>query len=139
MSNKDGKILILPGDGIGPEINNALLRLINCVNENTFYNLDIEEGLIGGASLIASEISSVGLLALELKQESLITDINIRFNTFMRFAIKHAVKNNEPRNLYNLAFHYSALLKGYVDHNKIDLLKQGYFYFKFYSNANLKL
>ena len=56
MSNKDGKILILPGDGIGPEINNALLRLINCVNENTFYNLDIEEGLIGGASYDIFEI-----------------------------------------------------------------------------------
>ena len=52
------------------------------------------------------------ILALELNQENLITDINIRFNTFMRFAIKHAVRNNEPRNLYNLAFHYSALLKG---------------------------
>ena len=45
----------------------------------------------------------------------------------MRFAIKHAVRNNEPRNLYNLAFHYSALLKGYVDYEKTDLLKQSYF------------
>ena len=102
------------------------------------YIRKMENGEYELASLIASEISSVGLLALELKQESLITDINIRFNTFMRFAIKHAVKNNEPRNLYNLAFHYSALLKGYVDHNKIDLLKQGYFYFKFYSNEIYK-
>ena len=102
------------------------------------YIRKMENGEYELASLIASEISSIGLLALELKQESLITDINIRFNTFMRFAIKHAVRNNEPRNLYNLAFHYSALLKGYVDHNKIDLLKQGYFYFKFYSNEIYK-
>ena len=56
----------------------------------------------------------------------------------MRFAIKHAVRNNEPRNLYNLAFHYSSLLKGYVDHNKEELLKQSYFYFKFYSNEIYK-
>ena len=35
MSNKDGKILILPGDGIGPEVNKALLRLINYCNELT--------------------------------------------------------------------------------------------------------
>ena len=98
----------------------------------------MENGEYELASLIASEISSIGLLALKLNQESLITDINIRFNTFMRFAIKHAIKNNEPRNLYNLAFHYSALLKGYVDHEKIDLLKQGYFYFKFYSNEIYK-
>jgi hypothetical protein len=56
----------------------------------------------------------------------------------MRFAIKHAVRNNEPRNLYNLAFHYSSLLKGYVDYNKEELLKQSYFYFKFYSNEIYK-
>jgi len=117
---------------------------------NTFYEVKsfkmmgnsyirkMENGEYELASLIASEISSIGLLALKLNQESLITDINIRFNTFMRFAIKHAIRNNEPRNLYNLAFHYSALLKGYVDHEKMDLLKQGYFYFKFYSNEIYK-
>lgn len=102
------------------------------------YIRKMENGEYELASLIASEISSIGLLALKLNQESLITDINIRFNTFMRFAIKHAVRNNEPRNLYNLAFHYSALLKGYVDHDKSDLLKQSYFYFKFYSNEIFK-
>ena len=102
------------------------------------YIRKMENGEYELASLIASEISSIGLLALKLNQESLITDINIRFNTFMRFAIKHAVRNNEPRNLYNLAFHYSALLKGYVDYEKTDLLKQSYFYFKFYSNEIYK-
>ena len=102
------------------------------------YIRKMENGEYELASLIASEVSSIGLLALDLKQDSLIVDINIRFNTFMRFAIKHAVRNNEPRNLYNLAFHYSALLKGYVDHNKEDLLKQSYFYFKFYSNEIYK-
>ena len=102
------------------------------------YIRKMENGEYELASLIANEISSVGLLALELKQDNLITDINIRFNTFMRFAIKHAVRNNEPRNLYNLAFHYSTLLQGYVDKNKIDLLKMGYFYFKFYSNEIYK-
>ena len=102
------------------------------------YIRKMENGEYELASLIASEISSIGILALKLNQESLITDINIRFNTFMRFAIKHAVRNNEPRNLYNLAFHYSALLKGYVDYEKTDLLKQSYFYFKFYSNEIYK-
>ena len=102
------------------------------------YIRKMENGEYELASLIASDISSVGILALELKQDDLIIDINIRFNTFMRFAIKHAVRNNEPRNLYNLAFHYSTLLQGYVDYNKIDLLKQGYFYFKFYSNEIYK-
>ena len=125
-------------------------QYLDLEERNTFYEVKsfkmmgnsyirkMENGEYELASLIASEISSIGLLALKLNQESLITDINIRFNTFMRFAIKHAIKNNEPRNLYNLAFHYSALLKGYVDHEKMDLLKQGYFYFKFYSNEIYK-
>ena len=102
------------------------------------YIRKMEAGEYELASLIASEVSSIGILALKLEQDDLIIDINIRFNTFMRFAIKHAVRNNEPRNLYNLAFHYSTLLQGYVDYNKIDLLKQGYFYFKFYSNEIYK-
>jgi len=102
------------------------------------YIRKMENGEYELASLIVSEVSSIALLALELEQESLIVDINIRFNTFMRFAIKHAVRNNEPRNLYNLAFHYSSLLKGYVDYNKEELLKQSYFYFKFYSNEIYK-
>jgi len=119
-------------------------------NRKTFYEVKsfkmmsnayirkMENGEYELASLIVGEISSIGLIALKLKQENLIPDINIRFNTFMRFAIKHAVRNNEPRNLYNLAFHYSALLKGYVEHGKTDLLKQAYFYFKFYSNEIYK-
>tara|TARA_B110000881_G_scaffold34176_1_gene26579 strand:- start:12578 stop:14380 length:1803 start_codon:yes stop_codon:yes gene_type:complete len=102
------------------------------------YIRKMENGEYELASLIVSEVSSIALLALEREQESLIVDINIRFNTFMRFAIKHAVRNNEPRNLYNLAFHYSSLLKGYVDYNKEELLKQSYFYFKFYSNEIYK-
>ena len=57
------------------------------------YIRKMENGEYELASLIANEISSVGLLALELEQDSLITDVNIRFNTFMRFAIKHAVRN----------------------------------------------
>ena len=63
------------------------------------YIRKMENGEYELASLIASEISSIGPTSTKLNQESLITDINIRFNTFMRFAIKHAVRNNEPRNL----------------------------------------
>ncbi|HIB31861.1 MAG TPA: hypothetical protein EYO45_01965 [Candidatus Marinimicrobia bacterium] len=102
------------------------------------YIRKMDNGEYELASLIVSEVVNVGLLALKLNHENLITDINIRFNTFMRFAIKQAIRNNEPRNLYNLAFHYSLLLQGYVDHKETDLLKQGYFYFKYYGNEIYK-
>ena len=96
------------------------------------YIRKMEKGEYELASLIASEISSIGILALELNQEDLITDINIRFNTFMRFAIKHAVRNNEPRNLYNLAFHYSTVMQGFIQHEQKQYLKQCCFYLKYY-------
>ena len=102
------------------------------------YIRKMENGESELASLIVSEVTDIGQKALHLKQEGLITDINIRFNTFMRFSIKHAVRNNEPRNLYNLAFMYSKLLIAYVDHDRQDLLKQGYFYFKWYGNEIYK-
>ncbi len=50
MSNKEGRVLILPGDGIGPEVNKVLQQLINCINNHTYYSFDVEEGLIGGSS-----------------------------------------------------------------------------------------
>ena len=50
MKNKKGNILLLPGDGIGPEVNEALKIVINSINQNLDENFNIEEGLIGGAS-----------------------------------------------------------------------------------------
>ena len=49
MTNKIPKILVLPGDGIGPEIINEAVKVINCLRQ---YGLevDIQHGLIGGAA-----------------------------------------------------------------------------------------
>ncbi len=50
MSKKEGKILLLPGDGIGPEVSNALKILINGIEKYTSCKFEIDEDLIGGAS-----------------------------------------------------------------------------------------
>ena len=50
MKNSEGKILLLPGDGIGPEVNKALKDVINSVDSNTAINIEVEEDLVGGAS-----------------------------------------------------------------------------------------
>jgi hypothetical protein len=52
----------------------------------------------------------------------------------MRFAIKHAVRYNEARNLYNLSFHYSYVLQMFIKHKRKDYLKQCCFYLKYYGN-----
>ena len=50
MKNSEGKILLLPGDGIGPEVNKALKDVINYADSNTAINIEVEEDLVGGAS-----------------------------------------------------------------------------------------
>ena len=50
MRDSKAKILLLPGDGIGPEVNEALKQVVNIIDSYTNVNLDINEELIGGAS-----------------------------------------------------------------------------------------
>jgi 3-isopropylmalate dehydrogenase len=44
------KILLLPGDGIGPEVIREVKKIIEWLNKNKSLDFEIEEGLIGGAS-----------------------------------------------------------------------------------------
>jgi 3-isopropylmalate dehydrogenase len=48
---KKMKILVLPGDGVGPEVTSEALKVINIISE--IYNLDIniEEGFFGGIAV----------------------------------------------------------------------------------------
>ena len=50
MKKSEGKILLLPGDGIGPEVNKALKDVISSADSNTAINIEVEEDLVGGAS-----------------------------------------------------------------------------------------
>ena len=53
MTNSS-KILILPGDGIGPEIVNEAVKVIECVREHG-VTLEVQQGLIGGAAYDATQ------------------------------------------------------------------------------------
>ena len=86
------------------------------------------------ASLIPAELVDIGKKCLKLKDNTILDNVNIRFNTFFRMAFKHAIKNNEPRNLYNLAFHYSNMIQEYIKENRVDMAKYCYDKFKFYAN-----
>ena len=48
------RILVLPGDGIGPEIVNEALKVLDRVAELEGLELEIDEGLIGGAAYDAA-------------------------------------------------------------------------------------
>ena len=47
---KKRKILLLPGDGIGPEVIAEVKKIIEWLNKNKSLDFEIEEGLVGGAS-----------------------------------------------------------------------------------------
>lgn len=49
-NHKQKTILLLPGDGIGPEIATEAVRIIDWINAEGFDNIALEEGLIGGAA-----------------------------------------------------------------------------------------
>ena len=47
---KNRKLLLLPGDGIGPEVVAEVKKIIKWFNEKKSLDFQIEEGLVGGAS-----------------------------------------------------------------------------------------
>jgi len=47
---KKRKILLLPGDGIGPEVVTEVKKIIEWLNKKKSLDFQIEEGLVGGAS-----------------------------------------------------------------------------------------
>jgi len=48
LSNKT--LMVLPGDGVGPEVVKETLRVVDWLAKNKSINFNIKEGLVGGAS-----------------------------------------------------------------------------------------
>ena len=48
------KILVLPGDGIGPEVMHEVRRVIDWLDRRRSLTFQIEEGLVGGAAIDAT-------------------------------------------------------------------------------------
>src|SRR5205814_10574826 len=51
------KLLVLPGDGIGPEVMAEVKRLIDWLNAAGIAHFESEQGLVGGAAYDASQQS----------------------------------------------------------------------------------
>ena len=43
-------LMVLPGDGVGPEVVNETLRVVDWLAKNKNLNFNVKEGLVGGAS-----------------------------------------------------------------------------------------
>jgi 3-isopropylmalate dehydrogenase len=55
-SPSNRKILVLPGDGIGPEIMGEVMRVIEFFDRRNIARFDVSEGLVGGAAYEASGV-----------------------------------------------------------------------------------
>ena len=49
--DKRKKILVLPGDGVGPEVTSEALKVINVISKIYNLNIDIQEGFFGGVAV----------------------------------------------------------------------------------------
>jgi len=48
------KILVLPGDGIGPEIVSEAVKVLACLRDDYGLNIEMDEALVGGAAIDAT-------------------------------------------------------------------------------------
>src|SRR5215471_3390750 len=51
------KLLLLPGDGIGPEVMTEVKRLIDWLNASGIARFETEQGLVGGSAYDAHKVS----------------------------------------------------------------------------------
>ena len=56
QTRSNRKVLVLPGDGIGPEIMREVLRVVEFFDRHHIASFDIAEGLVGGAAYDADGV-----------------------------------------------------------------------------------
>src|SRR5436853_7783420 len=54
QTRSNRKVLVLPGDGIGPEIMGEVMRVIEFFDRHHLASFEVSEGLVGGAAYDAS-------------------------------------------------------------------------------------
>ncbi len=99
----------------------------------------LEENEFNLASLCGSEMCAIAQAILSAEDDDLLELIVIRFNTMLRFAIKHASRHNEARNLYTLAFHYRRFTESLVHHRRPRMAQKCVNYLRRYGNEIYQL
>ncbi len=96
------------------------------------YNVFLDTGEFDLSTLCVEQLSQVGKTAIACDDQELIDVITVRLNTHFRFALKHSQHHNEPRNLYNLVFHYGQFIGYLMEYQQVDRIKTCIGYFVFY-------
>ncbi|MEC8981046.1 MAG: hypothetical protein VYA81_05695 [SAR324 cluster bacterium] len=96
------------------------------------YNVFLDTGEFDLSTLCVEQLSQVGKTAIACDDQELVDVITVRLNTHFRFALKHGQHHNEPRNLYNLVFHYGQFIGYLMEYQQVDRIKTCIGYFVFY-------
>ena len=104
---------------------------------NVYINF-LEDKYFDLASLCAAEHVEVAKAAIEMEDHYVIDTIIIRFNTLLRFGIKHGLQHSEPRNLYNAIFYYGKFVEWLARAEMFEYVKKAFTYFRIYGNEVYK-
>lgn len=86
------------------------------------------------ASLSCAQFVEVARAATKSKlEQGLLEIITVQFNTLMRFAINHGVKNSESRHIYNLLFFYRQFILESAAAGHVEIVDSACNYLKLYS------
>lgn len=105
----------------------------------TSYLLLVKDSHYDLASLCGSELLGVGKVAIAVKENEVINLVIVRFNTFIRYGINHALKSRELRYTYNMIYHYAHFVSMLVASRQESKVKLCFQYFCFYLNEVIRL
>ncbi len=86
------------------------------------------------AALCGAELRRIGSVATSVQEQSILNLVAIRFNTMLRFALKHGANHNEGRNLYTLIFHYRGFIEDLVRQGDQNTAQHCFHYLRIYGN-----
>jgi hypothetical protein len=86
------------------------------------------------AALCAAEVRRIGVIANAVQDQWVLDLVVVRFNTMLRFALKHGVTHNEARNLYNLIFHYRGFIEDLIRQEERQKAQECFHYLRSYGN-----
>jgi len=98
------------------------------------YQRFLELGDFDMSALCVVQITEIGKVALEEDDKPLVELTFVRFNTLLRFGIKHGTHNSEPRNLYNAIAQYGVFIRTALDQERSEYVEQGCGYLKIYGS-----
>lgn len=99
----------------------------------------IDHGFHDLASLCCHELSHIGRVAVQTKNQNILELSFIQFNTFLRFGIKHASQTKDIRHVFNAVFHYTQLILFLVQKKQVDAVTKGCEYLTYYGKEIYKL